>query len=263
MIEIIGLKVNACHGVLNEEKVVPQPFVFDIKIDCDLNKAAQSDDVNDTVNYAEVCSEVTEFCKAHSFNLIEKLARETAWTLIGKYASARSITVTVHKPQAPVGLPFSDVCVTYTTERNEVVLSLGSNLGDKKATLDSAIEKLSAINGVKVKKVSDYLKTEPYGGVATGEFLNCAVLIDCLLTPRELLNEIHGIEEKHGRVRTVRWGDRTLDIDIIFFGNKIIAESGLCVPHPDYFNRNFVLEPIKQIVPDYVCPKLLKRVRDL
>lgn len=261
-IDIKGLEVSACHGVLPQEKKTSQPFVFDISIECDISSAAKSDNVCDTVNYAEVCEIVTQFCKRNSFNLIERLAYGAAFTVVEKYANITAAEVTVHKPQAPVGLPFSDISVTARVERNKVVLSLGSSEGDKKATLDGAIKELSALDGVKVLKVSDYIKTQPYGGAAKNEFLNCAVLTECLISPRGLLNSIHGIEAKFGRKREVRWGDRTLDIDIIFFGNKVIAEEGLSVPHPDYKSRDFVLIPIKQIAPGLVCPVTGKRVFD-
>ncbi|MDE6790859.1 MAG: 2-amino-4-hydroxy-6-hydroxymethyldihydropteridine diphosphokinase [Clostridia bacterium] len=262
-IDIKGLEVTACHGVLPQEKTNPQPFVFDIFIECDTLSAAKSDDVNDTVNYAEVCEIVTSFCKQNTFNLIERLAYGAAVTIIEKYEKITAAEVTVHKPQAPVGLPFSDICVSARVERNKAVLSLGSSEGDKKATLDGAIKELSALNGVKVLKVSDYIQTEPYGGAAQNQFLNCAVLTECLISPRELLNNIHGIEAKFGRKREVRWGDRTLDIDIIFFGNKVVREEGLSIPHPDYQNRDFVLIPVKQIVPGFVCPFTGKRVSDI
>ncbi len=262
-ITVKGLKVTACHGVLPEEKINPQPFVFDIGMDCDAYSAALSDDVNKTVNYAEVCAEVTAFCKNNSFDLIETLAYKTAFMLAEKFPALSAVQVTVHKPNAPVGLPFDDISVTAEVERNKVILSLGSSTGDKKAALDGAIKALSALDGVKVLKVSDYIETEPYGGVARNKFLNCALTAECLLPPRELLKNIHVIESEFGRVRDKRWGDRTLDIDIIFFGNKIIAEEGLCVPHPDFLNRSFVLVPIKQIAPDFVCPLTRKRMSDL
>lgn len=262
-IQIKGLKVTARHGVLPEEKVNAQTFAFDIAIDCDTYSAAQTDDVSNTVNYAEVCSAVTEFCEGNTFDLIETLAYGEAMLLAEKFALISSVSVTVHKPQAPVGLPFSDINVSAKVERNDVVLSLGSNTGDCKAMLNGALSALSKLRGVKLLKVSDFIETEPYGGVADKKFINCAALVSCLLPPRVLINEIHSIESDFGRTREKRWGNRTLDIDVIFFSNKIIAENGVCVPHPDYFNRDFVLVPVKQIAPDFVCPVLHKRMSDL
>lgn len=262
-ISVKGLKVEARHGVLPEEKINPQPFVFDIIMDCDTYAAATSDDVNKTVNYAEVCQTVTQFCAGNTFGLIETLAYRTAFLLAEKYPLIKAVEVTVHKPEAPVGLPFDDISVTARVERNTVILSLGSSDGDKKATLDGAVKALGALDGVTVLKISDYIETAPYGGAAKNTFLNCAVKAECLLSPRELLNKIHLIESNFGRVRKERWDDRTLDIDIVFFDNKIIAKEGLCVPHPDYKNRTFVLTPLKQIVPDFVCPLFHKRIADM
>lgn len=253
----------ARHGVLPEEKINPQPFVFDIGIDCDAYPAAVHDDVNLTLNYAEICADVTRFCTQNSFDLIETLAYKTAFLLVGKYPKITAAEVTVHKPEAPVGLPFDDISVTARAERNTVILSLGSSEGDRKGTLGGAIAALGKLDGVKILKVSHYIETEPYGGAAKNRFLNCALSAECLLPPRELLNKIHEIEKTFGRVRTERWGDRTLDIDIVFFGNKIIAEEGLCVPHPDYSNRDFVLNPVKEIAPAFVCPVKRKRMSDL
>lgn len=263
VISVKGLKVEARHGVLPEEKINPQPFVFDIEMDCDTYAAALCDELSKTVDYAEACQIVTDFCKGNSFDLIETLAYETAFLLVEKISLLKAVEVTVHKPQAPVNLPFDDISVTAKVERNEVILSLGSSEGDKKATLDGAIAKLGKLRGVTVKKVSEYIETEPYGGEAKNAFLNCALSAECLIPPRELLNQIHKIEAAFGRVRETRWGDRTLDIDIVFFDNKIIAEEGLCVPHPDYKNRAFVLTPLKQIVPDFVCPLFHKRIADM
>lgn len=262
-ISVKGLKVEARHGVLPKEKVNPQPFVFDIEMDCDAYAAAACDDLSKTVNYGEVCRTVADFCVKNTFDLIETLSFKTAFLLAEKFPLIKAVEVTVHKPQAPVNLPFDDISVTARLERNTVILSLGSSEGDKKATLDGAIAALDKLCGVTVKKVSDYIETAPYGGEAKNAFLNCALTAECLIPPRELLNQIHEIEAAFGRVRNTRWGDRTLDIDIVFFGNKIIAEEGLCVPHPDYKNRAFVLTPLKQIVPDFVCPLFHKRIADM
>lgn len=262
-IEIKGIKVSACHGVLESEKSNPQPFVFDVAVDCDISAAAKSDNVNDTVDYARVCEIVSVYCKQNSFNLIERLARGAAFEVIKAFPLIRSVSVTVHKPRAPIPLPFGDVSVTATVGRNTVYLSLGSSEGDRAGALNYALSRLAETDGVEVKKVSSFIETQPYGGVAQNVFLNCAAEISCLLTPGELLENIHRIEAEAGRVRARRWADRTLDIDIIFFGGKVIEEEGLCVPHPDYLNRSFVIGPLKEIAPAFVCPLIHKRISDI
>jgi dihydroneopterin aldolase/2-amino-4-hydroxy-6-hydroxymethyldihydropteridine diphosphokinase len=262
-INIKGLRVVTCHGALPQEKLTPQPFLFDARLCGDFFKGAQKDDLDATVNYADVCILIKSIAENNVYNLIEKLAYECAMAILQKFSKVSAVTVTVHKPNAPIHMPFDDVFVSITLERQKVYLSLGSSVGDRRQTLESALEALNKVEGVKVTNLSSFIETEPYGGVARNKFLNCAAEIECLIPPEQLLSEIHRIEKEGGRVRDKRWDDRTLDIDIIFFGNKIIAEEGLIVPHPDYFNRQFVLQPLKEIAPDFVCPLLKKRIGDI
>lgn len=259
---IRGLEVNACHGVLAEEKVNQQPFIFDADLYADFYSAAENDDIDATVNYAKACDILVKTATENTYNLIETLAYMGVYALFEEL-NLKKVSLTVYKPQAPVQHKFGTVGVTVTAEKEKVYLSLGSSMGDKKNYLDVAIAELSQTRGVKVKKISSYIETEPYGGVAKNGFLNCAVEIETILTPRQLLEKIHLIENACGRVRTVHWGDRTLDIDIIFFGRKIVEEDDLQIPHPEYSKRSFVLEPLKEIAPDFVCPVLHKKVKDL
>ena len=102
-----------------------------------------------------------------------------------------------------------------------------------------------------------------FRSVAKNRFLNCAVKIKTYLTPRKLLAEINRIEAECERVRQKRWDDRTLDIDIIFYGNEIINDDNLTVPHREYQMRDFVLIPLKEIAPDFVCPLKKCRISEL
>ena len=153
--------------------------------------------------------------------------------------------------------------VTAELTREKAYLSLGSSIGDKKAYLDRAIKLLDATRGIRVEKVSSYISTKPYGGVAENEFLNCAVKAEVLLSAEQLLDEVNRIEAECGRIRQKRWDDRTLDIDIIFYGGRIINGERLIIPHPEYHKREFVLKPLAEIAPDFVCPVQKKRIRDL
>lgn len=259
---IRGLEVSACHGVKDFEKIQPQPFIFDVDIYFDFSEAAVSDDIEDTINYSAASKIIVSVARDNCFNLIEKLAYECAYAVMEGTPASR-IALTVYKPQAPMKQKFDTVGVSVDISRERAYLSLGSSMGDRRQYLDTAIEKLNTCRGISVKKVSDYMQTEPYGGVAQNQFLNCAVEIETLLSPRQLLNEIHRIEVECGRVRDKHWGDRTLDIDVIFFGKKIITEDDLIIPHPEYHKRDFVLIPLKQIAPDFICPKFLKIVKEM
>jgi dihydroneopterin aldolase/2-amino-4-hydroxy-6-hydroxymethyldihydropteridine diphosphokinase len=262
-IKISGLQIECCHGVLPFEKTTPQPFVFDVVMDVNFRPAAEGDDLTKTVNYADVCEVINSVCRANVYNLIEKLAYECAFAIMEKFPLVDGVTINLSKPHAPIELKFDNVSVQVSLKRERVLLSLGSSVGNGDKTLSSAIASLGEVRGVKVVKTSSFLKTAPYGGVAQNTFTNCALEVECLISPYELLEEIHKIEARFGRVRTLRWGDRTLDIDIVFFGSRIIAQDGLIVPHPDYANRPFVIEPLKEIAPDFVCPVAKKRVGDM
>ena len=254
---IRGLEISACHGVNDFEKVQPQTFVFDADIYCDFSAAAITDNIGDTVNYSKACKLIRSVTEGNIFNLIEKLAYECAYAVMDA-AAAQKIVLTVYKPEAPMKLKFTTVGVTVEVVRERAYLSLGSSIGDRAKYLNTALEKLNESRGVTVKKVSDFIETEPYGGVAQNKFLNCAAEVETLLSPRELLSVIHKIENECGRVRDKRWGDRTLDIDIIFFGERQICDDDLVIPHPEYHKRDFVLIPMQQIAPHIVKNNLCK-----
>lgn len=261
-INIQNLKVITCHGCFDEEKVNPQPFVFNCELTYDFEKAGTTDNLDYTLDYGEVMQSITDFAKENTFNLIETLCYRTASMIMQKYP-VEAVKLEVKKPEAPVNLPFENVSVSTTLERKDIYLSLGSNLGDRKATLDFAIKRLGENPAIKIEKVSSYLENPPYGGVASLPFINLAVKINTYLSPSSLLEYLHKIEAEAHRERNVHWGDRTLDIDIVFYGNEIIYSNELTIPHADYHNRDFVLIPLNEIASDFVCPLYHKRIKDL
>ena len=138
------------------------------------------------------------------------------------------------------------------------VLALGSNLGDREATIREAVLEIDALPGVKVLKASGLVETpalKPDGvDLDAPAYLNAVISVRSALGPAELLHELQGIERGLGRVRGVRWGDRTLDIDIVAFAGLAIDEPDLTVPHPRAHERAFVLAPWLQIEPDAALP---------
>ena len=259
---IRGLEVTACHGCKDFEKTTPQPFVFDADIYFDFSRAARTDDIRDTINYSAASKIIASVAQNNTYNLIEKLAYECAYAVLDN-TCADGITLTVYKPSAPVILKFQTMGASVEVKRTTAYLSLGSSLGDREEYLRAAIQKLDTFREIKVKQVSDFIETEPYGGVARNKFLNCAAEIETYFGPRGLLSAVQSVENFCGRKRTVRWEDRTLDIDIIFFGKEIIAEDGLIIPHAEYYKRDFVLAPLAQIAPDFVCPLLKKPLKTI
>jgi len=128
-------------------------------------------------------------------------------------------------------------------------LGVGSNLGDRRETIKSAVKEINASEGTKVIKSSRIIETDPVGGPARqGKYLNSALKIRTNLTPFTLLKRLKQIEKKLGRKKTVRFGPRTIDLDILFYGNKIINRKNLKIPHPKVFKREFVIKTLMQIL---------------
>jgi 2-amino-4-hydroxy-6-hydroxymethyldihydropteridine diphosphokinase len=143
-----------------------------------------------------------------------------------------------------------------------VAVALGASLGDVAATLGRAIEVLGALRTTTLLACSPLQETSPVGP-ATGRFLNAACLLESGLTPLELAEELARIETQLGRTRSQRWSDRALDLDLLFYGQRVIATDRLRVPHPACFYRRFVLDPLVAIAPDFWHPQQHATVRQL
>jgi 2-amino-4-hydroxy-6-hydroxymethyldihydropteridine diphosphokinase len=142
-----------------------------------------------------------------------------------------------------------------------VYLSLGSNIGDRAGNLNAAIDRLRAFG--EVAAVSSFYETEPVEFTAQAWFLNCAVALDTEKTPQQLLAGVLDIEHQLGRRREQKKGPRIIDLDILLFGNSIIDDPGLTIPHPAMHERCFVLEPLAEIAPDALHPVLQRTIREL
>lgn len=138
----------------------------------------------------------------------------------------------------------------------DAYIALGSNLGDRQSTIDSAIASIERLATTKVIRVSSIIETPPFGGIEQGPYLNGIVHVQTRLDARTLLDEMLRIESEHGRDRAneQRWGPRTLDLDLIVFGEHVIDEPGLQVPHPRMHQRAFVIVPLAEIAPEINIP---------
>jgi 2-amino-4-hydroxy-6-hydroxymethyldihydropteridine diphosphokinase len=142
-----------------------------------------------------------------------------------------------------------------------IYLGLGSNLGDREANLRRALDLLG--ERVQVKRTSSIYETEPVGFKDQPQFLNLVCCGTTELSPRDLLAFVKSIEAVMGRLPTVRFGPRLIDIDILFYDDLVLDEADLVIPHPRLHERAFVLVPLSEIAPDLVHPVLKKTVRDL
>lgn len=267
-IALRGLTVRGNHGVFEFEKREGQDFVIDVVLNTSVARAAASDDIADTIHYGHLAEDVAAIVEDNTFDLIETLAERIAEHCL---SLCESVEVVVHKPSAPIQRAFDDVSVTVARSRSaaaphrstggeassgsaEAVLSLGANLGDPRATLDEAVAALDRHPRITVLRRSSLYLTAPWGGVEQNDFHNLAVIVETSLEAKELLAVGQGIEVACGRTRELRWGPRTLDIDLIRFstgGEELVSDSAtLTLPHPRAHERAFVLAPWAELDPD-------------
>jgi len=145
----------------------------------------------------------------------------------------------------------------------EAYIGLGSNLGDRKQNIEKALELLGKTPKIKVCSVSKFYETAPVGFKDQPDFVNAAAKIETTLKPLKLLAVCQSIERRLKRVRTIRWGPRTIDIDILLYGDLITRSDKLILPHPEMHKREFVLKPLNDIAPGVVHPLSGKTVAEL
>lgn len=143
-----------------------------------------------------------------------------------------------------------------------VYLSLGSNIGDRKLALETAIHRLQA-KDLRILRVSSIYETAAIENMAQADFLNCAVEAETELLSVSLLQRVARIEREMGRKRVIAKGPRTIDIDILFYGSAVIDMPRLQIPHPGIATRRFVLEPLAELAPDLRHPVLMRTIREL
>ncbi len=249
-IDIIGLRAAGFHGVLPEERREGQTFLIDVSIALSLERAAERDDLSETVDYGELASRIVENVESEPVDLIETVAGRIC-TLVLTDPRIDEVTVTLHKPQAPIIVPFADVAVTMTRRRERptarAVIAIGSNLGDRSATILSAVSVIAQQEGVKLLAISDLHDTTAVKPSGPDEdaprYLNAVAIVETTLEPERLLAVLLGIEAQFGRTREVVWGDRTLDLDLIDVDGLEHRSSTLTLPHPRAAERVFVLAP--------------------
>ncbi|HAG70411.1 MAG TPA: 2-amino-4-hydroxy-6-hydroxymethyldihydropteridine pyrophosphokinase [Lachnospiraceae bacterium] len=262
-ITISNLEVFGYHGVYEEEKKLGQKFLVSARLGLDLKFAGEDDDISESVHYGKVCRLIHDHMKEHTYHLIEAAAENLAEEILLTYGRVRNVSIEVKKPWAPIGIPLEAVSVTIERSWHDVYISLGSNLGDREEHINAALWAMEQNRAVQVKVVSEYVESDPYGGVEQDTFVNAAAKIRTLLSPEELLMFLHETEDNEDRQRTVRWGPRTLDLDILMYDDLILDTEQLTIPHEDMHNRDFVLAPLAEIAPRLRHPVLNKTVSEL
>ena len=263
-ISLKGIRATGYHGVTQAERDEGQPFIVDVEMRL---TPPIADDIAATVDYSQVAEMVVAQIAGEPAQLIETLGGRIADALLAEWLQVRRVSVTVHKPQAPVSVAFTAISCTIVQRRSSVsrafVLSLGANLGDAQATLRTAVELLRQLPGISVTAVSSVYRTAPVevGDDIQPDYYNLVVTGETTHYPFGLLRRVAAIEQYCGRERPYEHAPRTLDIDLINVGGLKINTRELVLPHPRAHARGFVLIPWAEIAPDDQLPQ--GRVADL
>lgn len=262
-IQIKDLEVYGHHGVLKEENVLGQKFLVSLLLYTDTKQAGTRDELACSIDYAEVSHFVKEQMEQQNFKLIEAVAEHLAKELLLNFPLVQRIQVQIKKPWAPILLPLDTVSVTIERGFTRVYLSVGSNMGDREAHIMQALEAIKKEETIRNVVISELIETEPYGYTDQEPFLNAAIGFDTIETPESLLAILQRIEAEGKRERTIHWGPRTIDLDIVLFGDKVIQTEELTIPHREMHMREFVLKPLSKIAPWEVHPIYRKTVNEL
>lgn len=253
-IRIDNLEIFAHHGVFPEEKEKGQLFYVNVVLYESLREAGQKDDLRLSTDYGDVCLFLKEELTKDTCDLIEAAAERAAEALLLHYSRVKALSLELRKPKAPIPMPFDAVSVKLFRGWHRAYVAFGSNMGDSRAYIEGAVKEIKEDRLVKNIKVSSVIVTKPYGGVEQPDFLNGALQVDTLYTPHELLERLHELEQAAGRERTLRWGPRTLDLDILFYDKLVYEDEALIIPHADMANRDFVLRPMAELAPFFRHP---------
>lgn len=263
IIKIENLEIYAHHGAFEEETRLGQAFFVNARLYTSTRQAGLTDELRCSTHYGEVCLFIRDYLTGHTFRLLEAAAEQLARQLLLAFPRVRALTLEIRKPSAPIPLPFQSVSVEITRGWSRAYVAFGSNLGDRRAHIEKAVQSIRENSCCRLQRVSEFYASTPYGGVEQEDFVNGALSLDTLLSPEELLDFLQSLEKEAGRERKVHWGPRTLDLDILLYEDMALNTERLTLPHPDMQNRDFVLKPLAEIAPALCHPLFHKNVSQL
>lgn len=262
-IRLDAIRVSGTIGVLAEEQQRAQPFEVDLVLDVDISAAGVSDDLTLSVDYGRPIAIAHRIVSGERHLLLERVATRIAEEVL-QLDGVEAVEVTVRKLKVPVAEDVASSAVRIRRERvdqsrtsrrwSTAYLAMGSNLGERRGQLRHALERLpfeQPGGGLRITGVSGVYETDPVGGPDDqGAYLNMVVEIDTTLDPFQLLERCLATEQAGGRERSERWGPRTIDVDLLLFGDVRIESPQLTLPHPRMWERRFVLEPLADLAPE-------------
>ena len=249
------LEVFGSHGT--NQKV--DKFLISAELTLNLKTAGDTDQISQTINYIDLCSDIEKFFSGLDHKLIESSAEDLASHILLNYTPVKHLILTIKMLSIPEGRKIGYTGIKIEREWHTAFVGVGSNLGDRYKNILAAENAINNSNNCKVAKLSKIYETEPFGYLDQDKFLNCVFEVNTLLTPLQFINSLLVIEKFLKRERIVHWGPRTIDLDILFFDNIITSFEEAVIPHPRMHERMFVLKPLCDLAPYYVHPVINER----
>ncbi|MBF0265336.1 MAG: 2-amino-4-hydroxy-6-hydroxymethyldihydropteridine diphosphokinase [Gammaproteobacteria bacterium] len=256
------LEVQAIIGLYDWEREKTQALIISLEISTDFTNAIDSDSLNRNIDYAKIVHDIEQIAKDNQFLLLEPFAEKIAQHILSKYC-AKDVHLQINKPEAikqakGVGIKIK------RSQQQLVVVSIGSNLSRNK-NIQSAITSLS--NSFHKVSISPIYETKSVGFDGR-DFYNLVASFESALSANQIIYRLKQIEKAHGRAKNTfksgqKYSDRTLDIDLLLYGDEILYEQGLDVPRNEIINYAFVLKPLADLLPESLHPILRQNYFDL
>ena len=256
---IKDLEVYGSHGFEPGVDKSGEKYIISAELKLNLKEAGDTDRLKDTVHLVNICKELSEIFGANNHKLIERSAEELASYILLHYPMVNHVSLTIKKPWVPAGMTIDFAGIRIEREWHTAYLGVGSNVGDREGNIRSAVRLIDESELSKVTSQSKLYETEPCGYADQDKFLNCALEVKTLLTPRSLVRLLLSIEKALKRERLIANGPRTIDLDILFYDNLITSFEEAVIPHPRLHERMFVLKPLCDIAPFHIHPILNER----
>ena len=248
-----NLEFYGYHGFYKEENNLGQRFKVTIEAYCDLNQAKNTGNLEDSINYVEIFEVAKEAFFSKKYKILEELSYDIGKAILDKFALIHKVTVEVKKPEIPVAVSCDYFSVKQEIKRKTTAyIGLGGNIGDRIGYLTSAIRQLNHSGDIEVVALSSVYETAPFGYLEQDNFLNMVVKINTSLDPLALLKYCNYIESNLFRKRDVRWGPRTIDIDVLLYGDVSYKDEVLTIPHPGILERAFVMIPLLDVAEENI-----------
>ena len=260
-IEISGITTNTIIGCYPHERANAQDLIIDLSISLYSSNWLQPDNLETTVDYDSLIDFVSLETEATHYQLLESLAKYLSDKILEHYPIISFVQIKLTKP-AICGVKAKNISVYHESRRQfKVALALGSNCELPQQQVTTAIEILG--DYLSDIQVGGFYETTPVGGITQDNFINTAITGYVSLKPEELLSKIKRIEKLMGKYEIVKNGPRIIDIDIILFDNLVYQHNFLQIPHKFAHMRDFVLQPLADIAPDWVHPVENKTISQL